>query len=271
MDNHHGQNPLRFASGFYTFLYSSLISAHFLVSVGGEKNFFELVLDREYFLSLFLVSVACLAVALYVSWIDRNLNTYYEWDETFPTRIFYQFALCLALPCFMVYVTVAFIHYIAGTDFNASLFLNLKMPIIFLLLLVLNLLLIISHLVTELSGKMDPIGKKQLVWVHKSGRNIPLDYSEIAYIYHKDNYNYLRTFSNEDFLISQSLDWMQQKLPSTDFFRANRQVIIHISSCTHYQTLPFGKLLVETSPAFDSEIIVSQKRAKDFRKWAGKP
>jgi DNA-binding LytR/AlgR family response regulator len=145
------------------------------------------------------------------------------------------------------------------------------MPFVLLLLLILNLPFTISHLVSMLLGEMGPFCKEHLVWVHKSGRNIPLEYSEFAYIYHRDNYNYLRTFSNEGFLISQSLDRMQQKLPSTEFFRANRQVILHISSCTHSRTLPFGKLGVETNPAFDGEIIVSQKRAKDFRIWAGKP
>ncbi|WP_373523548.1 LytR/AlgR family response regulator transcription factor [Aquiflexum sp.] len=261
----------RFWPGFFSILYASIISAHFIISIGDERNLLDLILSREYFISLAYTGAAAFAVVFYVSWIDSNLNLFYDWRGKFLERLFYQIVLALVLPAFLVYVLTAFVHYLLGTGVRESGFLVLKFPVAILLLVILNLLLIISYLVNSLLKDDGQEHIKPFVWVHKSGRNIPISHEEIAYIFHKDQYNYLRTLSGQDFMINHTLDEMQHKLPATEFFRANRQIIINISACSHYETIEFGKLRLEIKPDFDRAVIVSQKRARDFKKWAGKP
>lgn len=259
----------KFSPGFFSILYASIISAHLIISIGEERNLLELILSKDYFFSLALIGTAAFVVVLYVAWIDSNLNRFYDWREKFLERIFYQIVLALVLPAFLVYVLTAFVHYLLETGIKESGFLVIKFPVSFLLLFIINLGLVIAYLLNKLLADDGQEHIKPFIWVHKSGRNIPISHEEIAYIFHKGQYNYLRTFSGQDFMISHTLDEMQHKLPGTEFFRANRQVIINISACSHYETIEFGKLRLEIKPDFDSAVIVSQKRARDFKKWAG--
>ena len=270
MVNSNGTLGNKFRPGFLSILYASIISAHLIISIGDERNLFDLILIREYFNSLAYIGTAAFAVVFYVSWIDTNLNLFYDWKEKFLERLFYQIVLALVLPAFLVYVLTAFVHYLLGAEIRESGFLVIKFPVTILLLVILNLLLVISYLVDSLLEDDGQEHIKPFVWVHQSGRNIPINHDEIAYIFHKGQYNYLRTLSGQDFMISHTLDEMQHKLPGTEFFRANRQIIINISACSHYETIEFGKLRLETRPNFESAVIVSQKRARDFKKWAGK-
>lgn len=257
--------------GFFSILYTSIISSHLIISIGDKRNLLQLILYRDYFISLGYIGAAAFVVVFYVVWIDSNLNRFYDWREKFAERMFYQILLALVLPAFLIYILTAFVFYLLGTGIVESGFLVIKFPVALLLLVIINLMLIISYLVNSLLEDDGQEHIKPFVWVHKSGRNIPISHEEIAYIFHKDQYNYLRTFSGQDFMISHTLDEMQHKLPATEFFRANRQIIINISACSHYETIEFGKLNLELKPDFDNTVVVSQKRAKDFKKWAGKP
>jgi hypothetical protein len=56
-------------------------------------------------------------------------------------------------------------------------------------------------------------------------------------------------------------------MSATIFFRANRQVIINIRACQYFTNEENGKLALYLVPAFQGEVIISQKRATAFRDW----
>jgi DNA-binding LytR/AlgR family response regulator len=56
-------------------------------------------------------------------------------------------------------------------------------------------------------------------------------------------------------------------LDDTQFFRANRQTIIHRFACKSYRRMENGKIGLDLEPNPKIPVIISQKRASDFRKW----
>ena len=102
--------------------------------------------------------------------------------------------------------------------------------------------------------------------VRKGAKVFPLEAIEIACIYKDSNFNYVRTFKEEAFIIDRSLEEIEKCLNANHFFRANRQTIVNLRSIQSYAPVENGKLNVVLKSSLPP-IIVSQKRAPDFRTW----
>lgn len=101
-------------------------------------------------------------------------------------------------------------------------------------------------------------------------KNIPIPVETIAYFYKEGNYTTLKTFQEETYLLNHSLDELMKVLEETLFFRANRQFIINLKACHYFTNEENGKLEVRLIPAYDNEVIISQKRASVFKDWINK-
>lgn len=98
-------------------------------------------------------------------------------------------------------------------------------------------------------------------------KNIPIPVETIAYFYKDGNYTRLKTFQSETYLLNHSLDELIKLLEEQLFFRANRQFIINLKACHYFTNEENGKLEVHLVPAFDDEVVISQKRASAFKEW----
>jgi hypothetical protein len=101
-------------------------------------------------------------------------------------------------------------------------------------------------------------------------KNIPIPIEAIAYFYKEGNYTTLKTFQSETYLLNHSLDELMKVLEETLFFRVNRQFIINLKACHYFTNEDNGKLEVHLIPAYDNEVIISQKRAPAFKEWLNK-
>ena len=90
--------------------------------------------------------------------------------------------------------------------------------------------------------------------------------SEIAYFY-RDELVSLVTRDNKKFLLDYSLDELADILNPKDFFRINRQFLIHIDSIIQAHKYYKGKLKIILSPETDEELIISQEKASKFKDW----
>jgi|SRR5690606_6549677 len=77
----------------------------------------------------------------------------------------------------------------------------------------------------------------------------------------------VRTFNNEDYLTTYTLDELEGTLDPVKFCRLNRQLIGHIKACKSYESLDYGKLSMHMEPAPDVPATVSQLKAPLVRKW----
>ena len=75
------------------------------------------------------------------------------------------------------------------------------------------------------------------------------------------------TRNEKSYLSDFTLDDLMNQLDPTDFFRANRQFIVHIDFIQTVHKYFKGKLLVEMEHFHGDQIIVSTEKATAFKQW----
>jgi two-component system, LytTR family, response regulator len=96
---------------------------------------------------------------------------------------------------------------------------------------------------------------------------IPIESSQIAYIY-RDQIIYLITFKNEKYILDyDSLEEVEDLVDPDTFFRANRQNIVHLNAVENFKTDYSGKLSVKLISPFNLVVDISREKAKAFKQW----
>lgn len=122
------------------------------------------------------------------------------------------------------------------------------------------------------SGKetsLSPLTKKTLIVQYGKSAE-PLLFDEIAYIYKINDLGCIKTFSGKEYSTATPLDQLESELGNESFFRINRQWLGNIKAIKRYTIDPSGRLILELSPISPSEVLVSKKRALEFKSWIGK-
>ncbi|MFC2104400.1 LytR/AlgR family response regulator transcription factor [Bacteroidota bacterium] len=89
----------------------------------------------------------------------------------------------------------------------------------------------------------------------------------IAYFFAEGKYAFLVEKEGERFLIDTTLEHLTTVLNPDEFFRINRQVIVHLDSIKKMSTWFSRRIKLELIPPFEKETIVSTERVKDFKEW----
>ncbi len=104
------------------------------------------------------------------------------------------------------------------------------------------------------------------ILIHQGDKIIPVNFDNIAILYLKNGIVKLQTFDHQTYTASESLEELNHK-PYPDFFRANRQVLIHrkaIKSAAKYFN---RKLVLHLHFPFEDKIIISKEKAPVFLDW----
>ena len=108
---------------------------------------------------------------------------------------------------------------------------------------------------------------KEKFIIRTRGQWIPVNIREVACIV-KDNLIYLYTFAGQKHILeSESLEELESLLDPRLFFRANRQVILHIDAIKSVKPREYQKLTVYLQVPGYPETDISRERAPAFRKW----
>ena len=126
----------------------------------------------------------------------------------------------------------------------------------------------LDSIVLALREKNIPAYKKRFL-VKQGQRLIPVDISEIAFFYTEDKVSFIRTFTDQRYMVDHSLDELEELLDPEDFFRANRQFIVSPKSLDGIHHHFNGKLKVNLRPVAGDEVFVSRERAAEFKNWLG--
>ena len=108
--------------------------------------------------------------------------------------------------------------------------------------------------------------QKERFLVRKGNRLYTFAVNDIAYFL-KDKVLYLVSKSGEKFLIESTLDRLERSLSSSVFFRINRSCIIHYKSIESFVPDSSHRYRIRLRQNHQDELIVSQSRAADFRRW----
>jgi DNA-binding LytR/AlgR family response regulator len=97
---------------------------------------------------------------------------------------------------------------------------------------------------------------------------IPVKTSDIAF-FMKDKLNYVYKFNGEKYHLDfNTLEEVEEMIDPLQFYRANRQFIIHINAIKSIEPKENSKLKIYLKEDFDQfEIEVSREKAPLFKKW----
>lgn len=108
---------------------------------------------------------------------------------------------------------------------------------------------------------------EQTFLVHFRDKIIPLKIEDIAFFHTFEERVSAYCHNGEKYIIDQTLEALQSKLPTEDFFRANRQFIISRAAVKEL-TVWFGSRLAATLTIEAPEhIIIPKARVQDFKAW----
>ena len=107
--------------------------------------------------------------------------------------------------------------------------------------------------------------KRILTYVRNELLSIPI--TEIAHVYTENTITYVISFDGRRSTTNLSLDELFSQLDDSQFFRANRQFIIAISSIDKIVKYGNNQLKILVTPESENHIIISKNRASEFKQW----
>jgi len=122
----------------------------------------------------------------------------------------------------------------------------------------------IADLLGELGAGKTSDSKSLLI--HQGQKIFSVKYADIRILYLKEGVLYLITKEAKKHIVSSSLDRIEECL-NGNFFRVNRQVIIHRDAIGYTSSYFARKLLITPKFNIDFEIVVSKANATTFLKW----
>jgi len=212
----------------YFRIIAAIISAHIIVVIGEDETFFHLLVDKDYYRAMLYSFIIAFLLVNLVYWITRKLDNQYDWKQHKIRRPILQLFFSFFLPSIAAFL-LAFTYFkIFGYDIWNTWYLRYDYPIIVLMLLMLNIYYLAfyfyrqwqfteSMIIPVVANKEESKSKGVFV-VQKGAKNIPLQVDTISYFFHNGDFNFVRTFEQEDFIITQALDDVQQQLNEKQFF-----------------------------------------------------
>ena len=122
--------------------------------------------------------------------------------------------------------------------------------------------------VARLSRQLGTPQRRRLL-VRRRDAFVALSLDEVAYFVVDDKLVDVVTRDARRFAVDRTLGDLEAELDGAEFFRVNRQYLVHASAVASFRPFVKGKLVVELAPAAGGEVIVSQENAARFRTWLG--
>ena len=123
---------------------------------------------------------------------------------------------------------------------------------------------------TSSSELNKPSGFRKVLIVNYGTSSVPVNTSEVAYIYKQNEISFITTFDGKEYSSSSSLENLESLLDPISFFRLNRQMIANLKAIRQFRSDASGKLILELLPSFTDEVSISKKKAAEFREWIGR-
>lgn len=120
-------------------------------------------------------------------------------------------------------------------------------------------------------GKLAEILKKDKPsqrFLLKVGQRLRLvDTADAAYFFSEDKITFLVDWKGQRFALDQSLEKLEESLDPNQFFRVNRQFIIHLKSIGEMIAYSKSRVKILLDPSTKPEVVVSTERSPHFKRW----
>jgi len=286
----------------------AVIGAHVMVLYNDPQDFYEAVFTASYIRGFIASLIISYIIVYYIQGATIMLDKKYDWQADTLLRIIFQLVFGILVPAFVVFLLVAFFMWIYNINVFKTSYLRQDYPLAILMLLVLNLYYfglycfiklkktsaVGDHIVLNNDGmisshsgtffeneeneaeKLEPTFKETIL-VNTFDRTIPVDATDIAYIFRYSGNVFIRLKSmksiNDCYQASFTLKELETMLKPSFFFRINRQMLINRDSCTGYRSEKNKTLSLTLEPPLPNEkeylklTIVSEDRCSSFKMW----
>ena len=279
-----GRSPVKYKD-FWVKIVGSLLASEIIDSVGRDESIFRRLTSFHFYTDLLGGFVIALVLWEIIRFVTRRLDLHYDWFGKPVQRVLLQFAFGVLTPALLsFFFTLVFMKLAYNQDIFETQWLTNEFYTVILIIILINLVYFTWWLYHRSNSISVEIQENQLVTgsepvisdvstrsavlqVTKGEKNFLLVHDEIAYVFLDGGYTYIKTRSGDSFVSTYTLDELSRLFDPLGFFRVNRQIIISRHSCKSYQSIENGKIQVELLQETRFPVIVSQKRARDFRKW----
>ena len=125
----------------------------------------------------------------------------------------------------------------------------------------------VEALAKALGGSAGRKDYKERYIIRFNDRIVPIETSNIAYVYSEEKNNYLVTFDDQRYVIDSSLDLVMEDLNPDTFFRISRSCIVSMKAIESIIKQAGSRLRIVATPEPGFEMTVSRSRVDDFLKW----
>jgi len=281
----------------------AVVAAHIIVINGTNYSIFTLLLIKGYYIEMGFSVMVALIIVSWVNHISNRLDKSYPWEEHLLSRTVLQSLLGIIVPALIEFFMVALYFWsLARINVLKTPFMSREFRLVIIMICSFNLYCLaryfyikwritenefdlyrkgliptieepgepdIEQKLAELEeAKEATVDTPQNVFiVHTATRSYPIPIDEVAYFYRSNGHVFLRPFSGEDAILSQSLDQIEEALDKQQFFRVARHMIINYKSVVDFRPLNFGKIGVTLLPGFREPVNASKTLARSFRLW----
>ncbi|WP_157243454.1 LytR/AlgR family response regulator transcription factor [Algoriphagus resistens] len=246
-----------------------VIAAFLVAMYGTGARFLDSLSQGSFYIKLL---AAFLIACFFIEFVHRvtvQLDKGYDWKERPMIRLTLQFALGVLLPGIIDFFFLSIYQwYFELTSSPENPGYHSSIPAMMLPVFLFNIYYLFYYqILRNREGNTHTKTEMEILLVQQGTKTIPMELQNIRFIYHQDRMNYLVTSNQTTYFLNETLDELERKLPSRDFFRINRKMIIHYQACVYFRSNGHGKLLLHLSPSFPEEVTVSQNRAGKFKEW----
>lgn len=110
-------------------------------------------------------------------------------------------------------------------------------------------------------------GRRRILARANDGGLLAVALPEIAYFAVQDGLTGVVEKSGRRLELDRTLAELEAELPGSDWFRVNRQYLVHADAIVGFHPFIKGRLLVQLRPKASEDVVVSQPNAGRFREW----
>ncbi len=247
---------------------TAVVLTHFFVVLGTGESWLVHFTRTRYYIDLIFVTpitfLVLVAIFLQHGYLEKKLPL----RAHYARRLGVQFITGVILPSIITFFLVwLYLSQVLHQSISQSTFLIYEFPVSLVVNIVVNLVLVVD---TMRKKTFDPVQHERTVstlLVSKGQRQVPVPVGEIGCIVKDADLTFVISRNNEQYTLNQSLEQLEEVLDKDLFFRANRQTIIHRPMCDHFVPDRSGKITLYIKAPVSRQVVISQKRAVDFRAW----
>lgn len=124
-----------------------------------------------------------------------------------------------------------------------------------------------SPLIEELLSQIQPKAYRTRFFLPYRDAYRKINVEDIAFFHSYMNISYANLTNGDKIVVPQTLETLEHELEPKNFFRINRQYIVHVNSIEKVHNFFNGKLKLKLKNHTDDDIIVSRTKAPLFKMW----